>query len=151
MDLAVITIEPTGERDTGTCFCCGRSSRRVWGFAYEGEACLAAYFVHWTLGHVPDQGANFDMMIGPWGETASAENRIAVSLAYRIYETGPSFMVINARARAVAQSPLIGVALDRDQVLGTPTAERAFAIVDAILARDQRIAELLGGWQIQTE
>lgn len=149
MNLAAITIEPTGEKDTGACSCCGRSSRRVWGFAYKDEACLAAYFVHWTLGHVPDQGANLDMIIGPWGEDTTPENRCAVGLAYRLTETGPSFMVIDASARPVAQSRLVGKSLYRNEVIGSPTAETAFAIADAVLAHDQRVAELLGGWQIR--
>jgi len=149
MSQAAITIEPTGENDTGTCPCCGRSSRCVWGFAYEDETCLAAYFVHWTLGHVPEQGANFDMIIGPWGEDAIAPNRSAVGLAYQLTDAGPSLMVIDASARPVAESPLVGRALNRNEVVGTSTAKSAFAVADAILAHDQRIAELLGAWQIQ--
>ena len=69
----------------------------------KNEACLAAYFVHWTLGHVPDQGANMDMIIGSWGEGATAKKRIAVSLAYRLTETGPSLMG-DRRARAADSS-----------------------------------------------
>jgi hypothetical protein len=90
-----------------------------------------------------------DMIIGPWGEGATAEKRIAISLAYRLTETGPSLMVIDARARPIARSPLVGVALERDKVIGTATAGSAFAIADAVLAGDQRVAELLGGWQVQ--
>lgn len=148
MNQTAIKIEPDGRNDTGTCACCGRSSRTVWGYAYEGDACVASYFVHWTIGHVSDHGANFDMIIGPWGEGAASENRNAVSLAYRLAETGPSFMVIDARTRPIARSPLVGNALDRNQVLGTPTANRAFDIADAVLAYDERISEILGGWQI---
>jgi hypothetical protein len=139
-----ITTEPTGQKDTGTCACCGHSSRCIWGFAYKDRACVAAYFVHWTVGHMSDHGANFDKIIGPWGDGASAADRSAVGLAYRITETGRAFMVIDARARPLADSKLIGQALDRDQVLGTSTAQTAFDTADAILAQDPRIAELLG-------
>ncbi len=149
MSKAAITIEPTGENHTGACSCCGRSSRCVWGFAYANETCLAAYFVHWTLGHVSDHCANFDMIIGPWGEDAIAEKRSAVGLAYQLTEAGPSLMVIDASTRPVADSPLIGKALSRLQVVGTAMAESAFALADAVLAHDPRVAELLGGWQIQ--
>src|SRR5262245_55514099 len=91
-----ITIEPTGSKDTGVCDCCGRSSRRVWGLAYSDALCLAAYFVHWTLGHVPDRGANIDLIIGEWGEAATRDRRSALALAYRLMDTGPSIMVIDA-------------------------------------------------------
>ena len=52
---------------------------------------------------MPDQGANFDMIIGPWGEDAIAANRSAVGLAYQLTEAGPSLMVIDACARPVAE------------------------------------------------
>jgi hypothetical protein len=144
-----MTIEPTGSDDTGICDCCGRSSRSVWGCAYAGSRCLAAYYVHWTLGHVPDRGANIDLIIGEWGETATAEHRSAIALAYRLIDTGPSMMVIDASARPFSRSPLVGRGLRRDEVIGTPTAQEAFAIADAVLAQDKRVAELLGPWRIE--
>ena len=36
--------------------------------------------------------------------------------------------------------------MNRDDVFGTEMAEVAFAIADAVLAQDQRVAELLGEW-----
>lgn len=143
-----ITIEPTGSSDTGVCDCCGRSSRIVWGQAYADGRCLAAYFVHWTLGHVPDKGANIDLIVGEWGESATAEGRSAVALAYRLTDSGPSMMVIDANTRPVSRSPLVGQMLRRDDVIGTGFAQDAFAIADAVLAHDDRAAELLGDWTI---
>jgi hypothetical protein len=91
-----ITIETAGSKDLGTCACCGNSSRRVWGYAYADGRCLAAYFVHWTLGHVPEHGANIAVILGEWGEGVPAERRSALALAYRLLDTGPSIMVIDA-------------------------------------------------------
>ena len=140
---AAIAIEPTGAKDTGVCACCGRESRVVWGYARSGESGLAAYYVHWTLGHVPEQGANIDLIIGKWGEDASAEDREAVAIAYRSMETGPSMMVIDAAQRPLARNiDLVGRALHREDVIGTPLAEHVFAIADAILEQDVRVAEL---------
>ena len=146
----VIEIEPTESNDTGVCDCCGRSSRTVWGHAYADDRCLAAYFVHWTLGHVRDQGANIDLVIGEWGEGTTPAQRSSVSLAYRLMESGPGMMVIDADARPVSESPLVGQALRRDDVLGAAFAQDVFAIADAILARDERVAELLGDWTVAT-
>jgi hypothetical protein len=143
-----VTIEPMGSNDTGICDCCGRHSRSVWGTAYSDGYCLAAYFVHWTLGHILDQGANIDLIVGEWGETATAESRSAIALAYRLTETGPSMRVIDAETRPVSKSPLVGQALRRNEVLGTAFAQNAFTIADAVLALDQRVAELLGAWRI---
>jgi hypothetical protein len=144
-----ITIEPTGTNDTGVCDCCGNSSRCVWGWARADKRCLAAYFIHWTPGHVPDQGAHIDLILGEWGEAATSERRIALTIAYRLSDTGPSMMVIDADGRDISQSSLVGKALRRYEVIGTPLAQEAFAIVDAVLAQDRRIAELLGGREIE--
>jgi hypothetical protein len=56
-------------------------------------------------------------------------------------------MVIDASTRPVADGELIGAALSRDEVMGTPRAQAAFDIVDAICLQDPRIAEVLGGGQ----
>jgi hypothetical protein len=142
---ATIAIEPTGAKDTGICTCCGRESRVVWGNARSAAGGLAVYYVHWTLGHVPDQGANIDLVIGKWVEDAAAEDRQAVAIAYRLMETGPSMMVIDAAERPVARNTeLVGRALRREDVVETPLATQAFAIADAILEQDERVAELLG-------
>jgi hypothetical protein len=145
-----ITIDPTGSNDTGVCDCCGRSSRTVWGQAYADDRCVAAYFVHWTLGHVPDRGANIDLIIGEWGEAANSDRRSAISLAYRLTESGPSMMVIDANTRPISRSPLVGQAMCRKEVIDTPLAQNAFAIADAVLAQDNRVAELLGGWTVSS-
>jgi hypothetical protein len=141
-----ITIDPTGSNDAGVCACCGRSSRTVWGEVNDSGGCIAVYFVHWTLGHVPDQGANIGLIIGQWGEAASAEHRYAVALAYRLMESGPAMMVVDADTSPVSRSSLVGRALRRHEVIGTPLAQDVFAIADAVLALDHRVAELLGGW-----
>jgi hypothetical protein len=139
-----LSVEPTGEKDLGVCECCGNSSRRVWGLVHTPNATLASYFVHWTLGRVPDHGANFDLIIGKWGDGTAAADRVLVALAYRLTDTGPQFMVIDAADRPAAKSDLVGRALPRSEVINQPIAEQAFAVVDAVLEQDQRVAELLG-------
>lgn len=139
-----LLIKPDGENVTGNCECCGNASRCVWGFARSGEGPAVAYFVHWTIGRVHDHGANFDLILGSWGEGTSAEQRVVVSLAYRLLESGPGFMVIDANGRPAANSGLAGRALARSEVVGQPIAQEAFAVVDAVLAQDPRITELLG-------
>jgi hypothetical protein len=53
---------------------------------------MAAYYVHWALGHVPDRGANIDLIVGEWGEAATRERRRAgLSLpadGYRPFDNG---------------------------------------------------------------
>jgi hypothetical protein len=138
-----LEIEPTGTSDYGPCPCCGSNSRRVWGFVHGQKEALASYFVHWTLTRVRDHGANFDLIVGRSGDGATARDRVLVALAYRVDETGPSFMVIDAADRPAAASDLVGRALAGEEVIGRPIAKQAFSIVDAILQQDARVAELL--------
>ncbi len=137
-------IEPDGSNDTGACACCGDMSRVVWGYVHDGDATIAAYFVHWTLGSVERHGANFDLVIGSWGEEAEASSRVLVALQFGVIESGPSFMVIDSAGRVCDVPELVGRALRRDEVIGTPTADLAFAIVDAVWLQDRRIAEVTG-------
>ena len=138
-------LKPESDEVTGRCECCGNISRAVTGLAYRGRDAYAAYHVHWTVGHIPEYGANFDFIIGEWGEGTSAADRSAVSLVYKISQNGPGFMVIDAGERHVAKSSLVGRALKREEVVGQPIARDVFALCDAIWLQDARVAELSGG------
>ncbi len=135
-------IEPTGSNDV-PCECCGNASRTVWGKVYKDREPLAVYYVQWTHGRL-DHGANFDFIIGQWGEGTVAKERQAVSLAYRLMPTGPAFMVVDAADRNTAKSSLVGTSLTREQVLGSSISEQVFAIADVVLLQDNRVAEILG-------
>ena len=132
------TIERTGESG-GHCDCCGNESRCVWGHVYDGEAALAAYWMHWTAGHLNEPGANLDLVIGRWGEGATADDRVAVALLHRQQSDGsPALMVIDAADRPAGRGDLARTALARADVIGTPLAAQVFSIVDAIYEQDGR-------------
>ncbi len=143
-------IEHSGSSDTGICDCCGRNSRRVWGFVRLAQGIAACYFVNWTLGHVADKGASSDLIVGKWGGSSSAADRLAVRLDYRLLDDGPTFMVTDADCSDVAQSDLVGRALKRTDVVGQPISQHVFALCDAVLSLDARVAELLGDWKLVT-
>jgi hypothetical protein len=90
----------------------------------------------------------FDLVLGRWGDGATAADRSLVTLDYRATEEGPAFMVIDAAGRPAAESGLVDRALARSEVVGQAVAEEAFAVVDAVLVQDVRIAELLGQYQM---
>jgi len=132
------TIEKMGESG-GHCDCCGNESRCVWGMVHDGPATIAAYWMHWTVGHMSDPGANLDLVIGKWGDEASADDRVAVSLIHREMEDGSSsLMVVNAGDRSAGNGGLAGAVLAREDVIGTPVAANVFALVDAIYEQDAR-------------
>lgn len=144
MTSAQLQVEPAGAQDSVRCECCQHDTRRVWGYVHGSERTEAAYFVHWTLGGVRDHGANFDLIVGRWGEGAEPSDRVAVALELRVLHNGPSFMVIDATQRDFSSSDLVGRVLSRAEVIGTPLAQHVFDILDAIWLQDERIIELKG-------
>ncbi|MCF4167646.1 hypothetical protein L2U69_18520 [Zavarzinia compransoris] len=143
-----IEIELDKARDTGVCPCCGHTSRVVSGFVYADGDAYAMYNVHWTVGHVAEYGANFDLVLGEFGEGATNEDQFLVALDYRLFETGPGFIVIDADTRPFAKNDDVRPGFSRDDVIGTSVAGYAFMMADAILALDPRIEEILGGWRV---
>ncbi len=127
-------IEEAGSTG-GHCECCGTTTKRVWGFVRRNAEPVGAYFVAWTQGK-PDHGAKFDLILGKWGDAAIKDDRYAVALDYRLIEGTPQFMVVDALNRATSGSPLVGTALKRTDVIGTPLATQVFAIVDAVYMSD---------------
>jgi hypothetical protein len=114
---------------------------RVWGFVDRDGATVAAYFVGWTEQR-PDHSAAFDLILGEWGDSATTEDRFAISLDYRIVESSGEFMVVDSRGRIPSVDRLAGTALKRSDVIGTPLAPQVFAVVDAIYMSDRRLDEL---------
>jgi hypothetical protein len=143
--MSVLSIEPVASKDFGPCSCCGDMSRSVWGYIHGMYDPCAAYFVHWTLGQVRKHGAHIDLIIGDWGEGATAAGRSAVSLEYRITDNGPGVIIIDAHGRDHSDGTLAKHVLGRDDVVGKPIAEEVFALCDAVLWLDERLAELPWG------
>lgn len=135
-----LVVEPAGE-SSGACECCGNVSRRVSGWIHAGERTVAAYAIRWTPGHVQENGAEIDLIIGAWGEESSAADRVGVSLVHFEREDGPWGSVTDAAERPLLKSDLVGSRLRRDEVVGTPLAAQVFSLVDAVYLQDARLLE----------
>lgn len=127
-------VEDAGS-ELGQCDCCGTSTTRIWGFVRRNGQPVGAYFVAFTLGR-PDHGAKFDLILGEWGHTASRADRYALAVDMRLIDGTPAFMVVDAVDRITSSGPLVGTALKRTDVIGTPLATQAFAIIDAVYMSD---------------
>jgi hypothetical protein len=127
------------DESRGHCDCCGRDSRSVAGLVYDAGTAAAAYWMHWTEGHLSDTGANLDLVLGEWGEGTSPADRYAVAMVHRQQPDGtPALMVIDANGRSAANGNLAQTALRRDEVIGTPLAAQVFSMTDAIYEQDDR-------------
>lgn len=133
-----LEVETMGESG-GICDCCGLESRSVWGIVHSRQETVAAYWMHWTEGHLGEPGANLDLVLGRWGDDTTADDRFGVALIHRQLADGtPSLMVIDADARPIGNGELAAAALSRDQVIGTPMTAHVFDLVDAIYEQDGR-------------
>ncbi|MBX3221417.1 MAG: hypothetical protein KF795_12915 [Labilithrix sp.] len=135
---ANLEIEPASMKSSGRCACCGKSRRTAWGFVYRDGGPRACYFVEWTLGRI-DCAARFDVVVGSWFDGTTEDDREAVSLEYRLLDTGPSFAVVDAAGRPAAE---VGRATKGSEVAGTPLAEEVVTIAGAVLEIDDRVSEL---------
>ena len=136
-----LEIFPSDHKEFGPCECCGNMTHRVWGYIYSDDGTMAAYFVEWTP-HTPAIEANFDLIIGRWGENTSAQDRVSVALEFRKLVTGPAFRVIDAGNRSYAKNDLVGRALDREAILQSANRDEVFACCDVIYGEDPRLAVL---------
>jgi hypothetical protein len=136
-----LEYEPANQAEFGPCPDCGQNTKRVWGYVYRGDVATAAYFVEWTPSH-PQKDAVFDLILGQWGERTTSIDRQAVSVAFRVLESGPSFMVQDASVRRTASSSLASRTLDRADVVDQPIAATVFEICDLVYLADPRIGEL---------
>lgn len=134
-----LEVEPLGEK-TAQCDCCGKTSRTIWGAVHLGDATIATYFVAWTIAaSLKNHPANFDLVLGKWGEGSDSGDRVAVSLINFENENGPGIMVVDAASRAAASADLAARRLSREEVVDTPLAAQAFGVVDAIFLGDHRL------------
>ena len=128
--------------DFGPCECCGDVTRRATGMVRRDGDPYALYEVVWTTHQVVRHGAEFSLILGGMGEGTTAADKFAVALHYFVEPDRFGFMVVDASETPLASDPLVGRALSREDVVGTPLAHEVFDLVDAIWVKDPNIAEI---------
>jgi hypothetical protein len=129
--------------DFGPCECCGDVSRRASGMVRRDDEPYAIYHVEWTTQQVARHGAELYFLLGRFGEGTTAADKFAVALHFFVEPDRFGFMVVDADQTPMASDPLVGRALPRDQVIGTPLAQEVFDLVDAIWLNDGNISEVV--------
>lgn len=114
----------------------------MWGNLHAHDAMIGAYFVEWTPGHIDEHGANFDFVLGSWGDDTTPTDRLAISLLFRHVDGSAQFMIIDAETRPIAGGLLAQTALTRQAVLASRWAKTVFDAVDFIWENDPRIGEV---------
>jgi hypothetical protein len=130
-----------GGESGGTCDCCGQTSRTIWGSVLAAEQTVAVYYVQWTVAS-PQHYPNIDLILGEWGDGTAGADRALVAMQYQPKVGGGSVRVIDAKGRPPEHSDICGAGLARGEVIGTPLAQKVFAVVDAIWLGDKRIGDM---------
>ena len=121
-------------------------SRVVTGCILQDEACVAAFSVFWTMGEVPRHGAEFYLILGEWGDEAAVKDRFAVATHFFAAGAESGFAVVDAAETPMADHPLVGRTLAREEVVGTPLAPKVFELIDFLCLADIRLAEIVREW-----
>jgi len=140
MSSASLEVTPWNE-STATCACCGRESKTIWGDVSRDDVTVAVYYIQWTVGSA-DHLPNVDLVLGSWGDKASPDQRVLVSLVFKPAHNGGSFMVVDGTNRPANSPELCSRALQREEVIGTPLAAQTFGVLDAIWLKEPRIVEV---------
>lgn len=138
----VLVVEPDGESSFAHCEDCDHTTRKVWGWISDETSTRAAYLARWTVGHL-ELGAQLVLSIGVWGDDASPNQRRRIAVECRMGADRPAFTVVDASDFDWANEEFLGEPLTRDEVLATPIAQQAFAMLDALTEQDERFHSFL--------
>jgi hypothetical protein len=134
-----LEVEPEDTSHSVKCECCDHTTHTIFGFVhYDTGATVSAYCVKWTVDN-PEHPPWFLLSIGPWGDGTSGNDRVTVASILRFHESKPNFTVVNAEELEWRDESLVGFHLSREQVMGSPVAKTAFALIDEIVAHDPRV------------
>jgi hypothetical protein len=127
--------EPEGEEIESSCSCCGRSIFWGHGWLTSEDKSIAAYWYNWPTGHP----GHFVLKLALFDEKDSLVPGVA-SVAAHIDEQDIHYSVLEPEEAIWSGLDLtrFGPALSRAQALAHQ--EHLFAVVDAIAARETRLA-----------
>lgn len=135
---SAVTVTQRDER-IARCLCCNRPTHAIHGDVAAG-ASNARYTVQWTVG-ATDHPVKIDLVIGDWSERGTADDRVLVSLALHPGSDG-GFMFVDGSGRPSDVRTICRRAIPRAEIVGTPMADQAFALIDAIWRHEPRIERI---------
>jgi hypothetical protein len=133
-------VELSGQKQH-PCECCGNVSHTVWGYVHEeAGGTRAVYYAGWIDGH-DDRVVRMTVSLGRWGDGTGADDRRSVAIDMRAPEGTPEMMVVD---NALFDEPaVLGVLQRRQEALDDPALADLWAVADAIVLADPRVAEAM--------
>ena len=125
-----------GPLEKTPCDCCGQTTFTVEGNLLHDDNWLAFYTVRFNPKHL-DAYPVFTIGTGDWSDTADASNRWFFGAEYNAVSEG--FRLIDLKTEDTQKAY---VPLNRDDIIGSPFAPEAFAMLDAIFMGDARLKDI---------
>lgn len=138
MGLVTYEVEPSGEK-ADKCECCGSTSHTVWGYVHERDgATRAVYYVGWAEGH-EERVIWITLGLGAWGQETTESDRRSVALEGRTFDGEPWLGIVDEPHFDYPH--LLGDLLSRQEALDDPCLTDLWAVTDAVVVNDSRVAE----------
>ncbi|MEO1795887.1 MAG: hypothetical protein AAFR53_02590 [Pseudomonadota bacterium] len=115
------------------CDCCRATTTSVEGDIEGPDGWIGFYTVRFSAGHL-DRVVIFQVFTGDWSEGASSSNRWCFWAEFSLEQQG--FCVLDP---VDDEQPKSFTALKRADIIGSPFAPEAFAMLDAIYMKDSRL------------
>jgi len=132
LDWEAITVFETEKQET-PCDCCRETTVTLHGDLEQSGDWLAFYMARFTASHT-GVGPHFRVLTGDWSDNAPTTSRWIFEAELNIEAQG--FMLLDTSKHAGSIS---AIHLDRNDILNTPFAAEAFAMLDAIYMKDSRL------------
>ncbi len=128
-----ITLQTDGLEKT-PCDCCGATTIEYRGDLHHKDDWIAFYWVRLSEGH-PEALPIFHIGTGNWAEGSKKDERRIFGSEYNPESEGFRIMDLSKESD-------LAIWLDRKDVVDTDFAQSAFAMLDAIFMRDERLKDL---------
>ena len=120
------------------CACCGNTTAMLQGDLYAEEDWLGFYYI-WLTPKCVERPPLFRLGTGDWSDEAPTEERWIFEVEY--YSQTNSFMIGNVSERCLK---VRATCLDRADIVGTAFASEAFAMIDAVFMKENRLESIRG-------
>ena len=138
----MLTLEFEPEHESGPCECCGGRTTSLTRFVHKDGDAYAIYYAQFSNNH-PEHSVLATVSLGPWGEGAVPEQRVAFALELRSSQSQYEVAVIDADRSPWREAKIIGRTLNRDEALKHPMLAEVFHITDHMVLEDMPLKAYL--------
>ena len=112
------------------------------GYLHREGSGTIYYRFNWTIGKIAEHGVTIEVIFGQWDNQKPRGDGYGIVIYYREDDEVCGFMIGNADDTSLAKHPLVGHAVRREEIAGTPVAKELFEAIDYIWLHDDRLKDI---------